>query len=475
LHVLILPMPHSPRAAECPEWDEAPGTRTVCWATVTASVATPVAMTGVLRMRGVRAVASLLAAVCLTGLTACTSNKGSADVSLTYWATQQSALVSTDQQLLSAALGRFTKQTGIKVHLEIPTWATLYSKILTAIASGNGPDVVNIGNTWSASLQATGALLPFDDATMAQVGGPSRFVASALASTGAAGQPPCSLPLYGEAYALFYNRALFDAAGITQPPATWAQFVADAKRLTKPGQWGVSLPLGSSALNVHFPFILGRQNGARLFDAAGKPQLASAPEVSAVHDYVDLMAQHVMDPSDLEYKAYESQVDVAKGKAAMTFAQTGALSYFSSLGLRDVGVAPIPALRAPTAGRLVSSMVGGTNVAVFKNSAHRAAALKLVKFLTSDAEQVTLNSAYTSLPVVTGAYQAAAFNTPAMSTFRGIITDHAEPLPMVTLEGKMETVLGPAVIELWTRAARGPVSVDEVKTALTAANARLGG
>jgi multiple sugar transport system substrate-binding protein len=283
--------------------------------------------------------------------------------------------------------------------------------------------------------------------------------------------------LYGQAYALFYNRAMFAAAGISTPPATWAEFVADAQRLTTPKQWGVALPAGGSAQNVHFAFILGRQNGAQLFDAAGKPQLASPGEVAAVRQYVDLMSvQHVVDPSDIEYHAYEAQVDVAKGKAAMTFAQTGALGYFAALGLKDVGVAPVPALsRLPVGGQDVLSMVGGTNVAVFKNSPHRAAALKLVRFLTSDAEQVTLNAAYTSLPVVTAAYSAPTFSTPQMATFRSILAEHAQPLPMVASEGKMETVLGPAINGLWARATRGPVSAAMVEAALRRANEQLGG
>jgi multiple sugar transport system substrate-binding protein len=62
-----------------------------------------------------------------------------------------------------------------------------------------------------------------------------------------------------------------------------------------------------------------------------------------------------------------------------------------------------------------------------------------------------------------------------MSTFRAILTDHAEPLPMVPLEGKMETVLGPTVGQLWARAARGPVAADDVRRALAAADAKLGG
>ena len=62
--------------------------------------------------------------------------------------------------------------------------------------SGKGPDVLNIGNTWSASLQATGAFLPFTSSVMNQIGGSSRFLAGSLSATGAAGKPPTAVPLY---------------------------------------------------------------------------------------------------------------------------------------------------------------------------------------------------------------------------------------------------------------------------------------
>lgn len=40
-------------------------------------------------------------------------------------------------------------------------WSDLLNRILAAATSGQGPDVLNIGNTWSSSLQATGPLLPW--------------------------------------------------------------------------------------------------------------------------------------------------------------------------------------------------------------------------------------------------------------------------------------------------------------------------
>ena len=73
--------------------------------------------------------------------------------------------------------------------------------------SGKGPDVLNIGNTWSASLQATGAFLPFTPSVMNHIGGSSRFLAGSLSATGAPGKPPAAVPLYSLAYGLYYNKA----------------------------------------------------------------------------------------------------------------------------------------------------------------------------------------------------------------------------------------------------------------------------
>jgi hypothetical protein len=50
----------------------------------------------------------------------------------------------------------------------------LLSRILAAAAPGRGPDVLNIGNTWSASPRAIGAFLSFSSPVMARIGGSSR-------------------------------------------------------------------------------------------------------------------------------------------------------------------------------------------------------------------------------------------------------------------------------------------------------------
>ncbi|MDX6330748.1 MAG: multiple sugar transport system substrate-binding protein, partial [Streptomycetaceae bacterium] len=212
--------------------------------------------------------AAALAAV-LTGTTAAcgggSSNNGSGGNSspktLTYWASNQGTSLENDKAVLTPELKKFEKQTGIKVNLEVVPWSDLLNRILAATTSGQGPDVLNIGNTWSASLQATGALLPWDSANLAKIGGKDRFVPAALAAAGAQGKDPAAVPLYSLAYGLYYNKKMFQAAGIATPPTTWDELVADGKKLTGNGHYGLAMEGGNPSENIHHAFVLGKQHG----------------------------------------------------------------------------------------------------------------------------------------------------------------------------------------------------------------------
>ena len=106
----------------------------------------------------------LLLAATACGGGSSTDGGGSNDSpkTLTYWASNQGASIEVDKKVLQPELDKFEKETGIEVKLEVVPWSDLLNRILTATTSGQGPDVLNIGNTWSASLQATGALLPWN-------------------------------------------------------------------------------------------------------------------------------------------------------------------------------------------------------------------------------------------------------------------------------------------------------------------------
>ncbi|MFD3942193.1 extracellular solute-binding protein [Streptomyces sp. NPDC058579] len=418
----------------------------------------------------------LTAAACGGG-TSDGSGSNSQPKTLTYWASNQGSSIEVDKKVLQPELDQFERETGIKVKLEVVPWSDLLNRILTATTSGQGPDVLNIGNTWSASLQSTGALLPWDDAAFAKIGGKDRFVDSALGSTGAPGEDPAAVPLYSMAYALYYNKKMFKDAGIDKPPATWDELESTGKLLSKDGKWAIGVEGANLSNNIHQVFVLGKQHGADFFTADGKADFTSDGAVAAVKQYVDLMAgQKIVAPGNAEYAQNQSLSDFAKDKTAMVLWQTPSQT-FASQGMSEDewGVAPAPVPSgAPGQGTSVNSMVAGINLAVFKNTKNLDGATKFVKFMTGDEEQKTLNQAYGSVPPVKSAQADPAFDTPSLKVIRDTLATSASALPQVPEESQFETVVGTAVKELFADAAAGrPVTAQSVKAALDKAQQQM--
>ncbi|BCL24119.1 ABC transporter substrate-binding protein [Streptomyces tuirus] len=418
-----------------------------------------------------------LAATACGGGSATGGGSNDSPKTLTYWASNQGASIEVDKKVLQPELAKFEKQTGIKVKLEVVPWSDLLNRILTATTSGQGPDVLNVGNTWSASLQATGALLPWDAKNFDKIGGRDRFVDSALGSTGAEGEDPAAVPLYSMAYALYYNKKMFADAGISQPPATWDELVADGKKLSKDGKWALGMEGSNPSENIHHAFVFAKQHGADFFTADGKADFTGDGTVAAVKQYVDLMATNkVIAPGNAEYAQNQSVSDFAKGKTAMLLWQSASANLESQgMSKDDYGIAPVPVRSGtPGTGKQVNSMVAGINLAVFKNTDNLDGAAEFVKFMTSDAEQKILNKAYSTIPPVKSAQADAAFATPANGVLKDTLAKSAVALPQVADESQFETAVGTAIKGLFADAAAGdPVTTGSVKAALQKAQQQM--
>ena len=167
--------------------------------------------------------------------------------------------------MLGPQIAKFTKQTGIKVNFQVIPWTTLLNQITAATVSGKGPTCSTSATPGPRRCRRPVPSLPFTPSVMSQIGGSSRFLAGSLSATGAPGQPPTAVPLYSLAYGLYYNKAQFAAAGISGPPTTWAQLIADGKKLTKGGHWGLAIE-GGERRREH-------PHGVRAEPATGRPVL----------------------------------------------------------------------------------------------------------------------------------------------------------------------------------------------------------
>ncbi|MEY9953095.1 sugar ABC transporter substrate-binding protein [Leifsonia sp. EB34] len=416
------------------------------------------------------AAAALAATISLVaaGCSSSGSTSSASGSTITYWASNQGTSLDNDKQVLTPVLDDFTKKTGVKVKLEVIGWNDLQTRIQTAVTSGQGPDVLNIGNTWAASLQATGAFMPFGDSEMKAIGGSDKFVKTALETGGAPGKPVTSVPLYGLAYGLYYNKKMFTDAGLT-PPATWEDLVADAKKLTTGSQYAFSLAAGSYTENVHFAFINSAQNGGSWFDSKGNPTFTSQANVDGIKRYLDLMqTDKVVATSNAQYdNGVQAVNDFATGKVAMILSQNNADASIVANGMKNdqYGVVPFP---APETGKKIASFVAGINLSIFKNTKNKDAALQFVQYMTSKDVQARLGKPYASLPVLNGAKATFTDNPDEAATFTKIYNTMTKPLPLVPAEDQFENTVGKAMNNMFAKIATGgTVSDADIKAALS--------
>lgn len=105
-------------------------------------------------------------------------------------------------------------------------------KLIASIKAGDPPNVAQMEVHSMPVFAAAGRLLPLGSLMMkSAVDKPSNFLPGMLASTQYKGTY-YGVPFNRSVPLLMYNETMFQKAGIKTPPNTWAQVVADAKRLT---------------------------------------------------------------------------------------------------------------------------------------------------------------------------------------------------------------------------------------------------
>lgn len=108
---------------------------------------------------------------------------------------------------------------------------TSYEKdLLDALAAGRGPDIFSIQNTWLPKHKDKLAPAPASLIT------PERFsevFVDVASQDFIDGNSVYAFPLSVDSLALFYNKDLFNSAGLTGAPKTWVDFNSAVEKLTK--------------------------------------------------------------------------------------------------------------------------------------------------------------------------------------------------------------------------------------------------
>jgi multiple sugar transport system substrate-binding protein len=152
----------------------------------------------------------------------------------------------------------YTKQTGIKVDLQVVDWNTIDQQVTTMIQNNQPPDVLNLN---SFSSYAKDELLhPAEDVLSAKTR--EDFLAAFVRGGEYQGKL-YGLPILSSARAFFYNKSLFARASIAAPPKTWDEFVKAAQQIKTLGKdtIGYALPLGPEEAQAEWSIWMWNNGG----------------------------------------------------------------------------------------------------------------------------------------------------------------------------------------------------------------------
>ncbi len=352
-------------------------------------------------------VASLLLAACGGGAAPAATEAPASDekIELRVWGHQAPAFNEADQAIFDA----FTAQNpNVTIKYETFPWDVFIQTIQTSLPAGNTADVILIPGGYTCRYAAGDQLLevPADVMTLDQA--KEVFFAAPL------GGQTCDGKLYGfpaeyniEYGGAYVNPALFEAAGVTYPPAweNWDAVLEDARKLTQLGSDGVMTVSGMHYTNSDqlFTYFLAgiMEQGASYFAEDGKHFNFNSPEaVATIQKLMDMAQQdQIVDPiifnADSEWVGDSfAQGHNAIGVLGSWYAGDAKLAY-PDLKFDYVALPPMMGAEPKFAS------VGGWGYVVGKSTQHADVAWKLAAFLGADpANVLKFNSVSATIPAM---------------------------------------------------------------------------
>jgi raffinose/stachyose/melibiose transport system substrate-binding protein len=284
------------------------------------------------------------------------------------------------------------------------------TKLTTVMQSGDPPDIFQSwgGGTFNQQVEA-GLLKDITADLEADPAWKESFAPGALGVYSYQGKNygvPWDMGMVG----FWYNKDLFEQAGIDAPPATWSEFLEDVQALKDAGITPISIGEGDKWPGMHFwNYLATRICGQEKFEAA-MARTGSFTDPCFVEAGVKLQELLSLEPFQdgfLGATHDEMQATFGNGKAAMELSgqwapSTQAANAADQVGVANLGLFGFPAVEGG-AGAGTDVVGGGNGFAIGKNAEPEA--IDFVKYLTSVENQTIIAANGSGIPVVKGSEQ----------------------------------------------------------------------
>ncbi|CAN7378307.1 sugar ABC transporter substrate-binding protein [Microbacterium sp. LjRoot45] len=399
--------------------------------------------------------AGALAAASLLAVTGCTSSATPSpdatdeEVTISY-----ANFISNggNEENLQTIVDAFEKANpGIKVDVTTTDYANYFTQLQTDLAAGTQADVFDVDAGAFANIQASGVLAPLD-------GVDTSLYRAGVLDTYAVDGTQYGLPSSFSNVVLFYNKELFDAAGVDYPTSdwTWADEKAAAEKLTDKdaGVWGDYQPIS------YYEYYKTVQQAGGSFLADGAAGFGSDAGQAAA-EWLTGKSGTVMPTAADGAGTPDFDTNLFKeGKLAMWHTGIWMISLVGDLPFEwDIAVEPGDTQKA--------SATFSNAVVVSQSSEHQEAAQKWAQFLTSSKEMVDvrLNAGW-ELPAISDESLLAPYLEKTPPANRIAVFDSLENVAEAPQLGANATQIQDAVGNALGEIAAGRATVADAIPAL---------
>ena len=284
------------------------------------------------------------------------------------------------------ALVKQFNATHPKIHVTMTAqpWATIAQKLPASWATGQGPDLATPSSDPGSIFTyiKTNSVLPLDSSVGTGTGqiDSGAFPAPVKSAFTVDGKL-YAVPANMATLVLYYNKDMFSAAGIGTPPATEAEFIADARKLTtgsggRPSQYGLSLADNNT---IQMWPILQWMNGGDIVGQDGCALVDSPASTGALARWSALVAKDHISP--VGQSGADADTLFSSKKAAMEINGPWAAAGFRSAGV-NLGIAQVP---VGSAGPV--TLASTVPLMIARTTKHAAQAEEFLAWYTGKAAQ----------------------------------------------------------------------------------------
>jgi ABC-type glycerol-3-phosphate transport system substrate-binding protein len=399
-----------------------------------------------LRRRSVAAAA--LVTVAGLALTACsggkadTSSSSGGQVTITYATVGADPLLAAEQKIIDAFEAA---NPTIKVKVEKYNFEDYDTKLTTAFRGGAGPDVLRVNHPNVQAWGNAGYLADLTSVVDSSGFQKAEFVPGLL-QIGLVGGKQYSLPIDTDARVLFYNPKLLKDAGISAPPATWADLITDVQKFKGTKAYGYGFRSDSDyamAYETVGPYM--KAAGGQILNTEAQPQAVAGTDqktIDAVTLLQNIVKTGAVPPGENNMGETTIYNLFTSGKVAM---MTGGpwvresilkANPDAKLGV-DYGVAPIPAQEA---GGITASTSGGWQIGAGAKSANLDATKSFISFYEQPANLISLASSNSFPPLKSGLNGPPFAGDPFYDPFKAVLPNSGLPITPVAQMAQVSAV-----------------------------------